>query len=91
MNCSHLVFCVQLRSLLKTQEEKIPAADGKVSFLFKNFLVGLRFEIIASHLQSRCESHLQSIFALVIWHMGSHELFAPADLKLQSSQAQPPK
>jgi cadmium resistance protein CadD (predicted permease) len=79
-----------------TQEIRTEEDLGRVAVtIFFFFWMGLGFEFRASHLLQACkigtqtlEPHLQSIFALVILEMGSHELFAPCGLEPQS---QPPK
>jgi hypothetical protein len=58
------------------------------------FLVGVGFELRASCLQSGCSTTCATPpvhFALVILEMESLELFAQADLELESSQSQPLK
>jgi hypothetical protein len=65
----------------------------KSAFFFSFFLVGLWFELRASHLQYRCftSSAISPVhFALVILEMGSCELFAQAVLEPWSSSSQLP-
>jgi hypothetical protein len=65
-----------------------------VFFLSFSFLVGLSFQLRASHLQSRCSATWVTplvYFAVVILEMRSCELFAQAGLELPSLWAHPPK
>jgi hypothetical protein len=67
----------------------------RISFFFFFFLVGLGFELRASHLQSRCcttycLSSNSTPFCSSYFGDGSFQLFAQAVLELLSSQSQPP-
>jgi hypothetical protein len=75
--------------------QKLRAESTSALFKFYLFIVGIWvWSQSFLHLQSRCSKTwtIPSIhFALVILEMESHELFAQADLELQSSWSQPLK